>query len=79
MMCSAYYPPFLGRCQGEDNNNNNNRATTKEKPEMRGRTMPKRPHDDDNDDNYDDDYDLYIIGAVCLSVRHIFHYFPVCV
>ena len=23
--------------------------------------------------------DLYIIGAVCLSVRHVFDYFPVCV
>ena len=30
-------------------------------------------------DEDDDDDDLYIIGAVCLSVRHVFHYFPVCV
>ena len=34
--------------------------------------------DGDGDDNADGD-DLYIIGAVCLSVCHVFAYFPVCV
>ena len=52
-------PSSLARCQGLDNNNNNNRATTKEKPEMRDRTMQTWPHDDkdDADDSGDDDDD----------------------
>ena len=39
-------------------------------------------HDRDDDvdrEEDDDDKDLYIIGAVCLSVCHVFAYFPVCV
>ena len=35
-------------------------------------------HNDDGDDESDSD-DIYIIGAVCLSVCHVFAYFPVCV
>ena len=40
----------------------------------RGVTLP----DDDDHDVVDED-DLYIIGAVCVSVCHVFDYFPVCV
>ena len=43
-----------------------------------GKGWPQRANkiqdDDDDDDCDDDDYDLYIIGAVCLSQKSLFLY-----